>query len=109
MKEETLIFIPINIMEEAVESVAQNFSGISGLGGTDSEASQGWLMEFGKESTRLRTSVETFVELLTNGGLHWADYFEFMSGRLIALDKHPGIRPVGIGEKVVASFCQYHT
>ena len=40
-------FIPVGIMEESVESVAQFFSGSSCPGGTDSEALQGWLMKFG--------------------------------------------------------------
>ena len=31
-------------------------------------------------------------------GAPWAAYCALMSGRLIALDKIPGIRPVGIGE-----------
>ena len=41
------IFIPVNITEEAVESVAQKLLGGSGPGGMDSEALQGWLMKFG--------------------------------------------------------------
>ena len=36
--EETPIFIPVNITEEAVISVARKLSGSSGPGGTDSEA-----------------------------------------------------------------------
>ena len=32
------------------------------------------------------------------GGPPWAAYWALMSGRLIALDKSPGIIPVGIGE-----------
>ena len=60
--EETHISIPVNITEEAVESVARKISGSSGPGGTDSEALQGWLLKFREDSTRLRTSVETFVD-----------------------------------------------
>ena len=37
----------------------------------------------------------------------WDAYQEFMSGCLIALDKQPGIRPVGIGEKCRQSFAKY--
>ena len=33
-----------------------------------------------------------------NGRPPWAAYRALMSGRLIALDKQPGIRPVGVGE-----------
>ena len=36
--EETPIFIPVNITEEAVILVARKLSGSSGPGGTDSEA-----------------------------------------------------------------------
>ena len=42
--------------------------------------------------------METFVDWLANGILSWAAYHEFMSGRLTALDKQPGMRPVGVGE-----------
>ena len=32
------------------------------------------------------------------GGLPWAAYHAFISGRLIALDKQPDVHTVGIGE-----------
>ena len=35
---------------------------------------------------------------LANGSLPWAAYRAFMSGRLIALEIQPGVRPVGVGE-----------
>ena len=37
-------------------------------------------------------------EWLSNGRPSWAAYLALMSGRLIALEKSPGIRTVGIGE-----------
>ena len=55
------IFIPVDITEEAVEAVAHKLLGSSGPGVIDSEALQGWFLEFGEDSTRLRTSVETFL------------------------------------------------
>ena len=85
-------------MEKVVESIARKTLGSSGPGGTDSEALQGWLLKFGEDSIILRTSVETFVDWLANGGLLWAAYHAFMSVRLIELDKKPGVRPVGVGE-----------
>ena len=81
------ICIPVDITEEDVESVAPMFSRSSGPGGTDSEALQGWLMKFGEDITRLRTSVETFVDWLANGSPPWAAYCEFISSRMIALNK----------------------
>ena len=70
----------------------------SGPGGTDSESLQGCLLEFGEDSTRIRTSVENFVDWLANRSPPWAAYHEFMLGHLIALYKQPGVWPVGVGE-----------
>ena len=72
--------------------------GSSGPGGTDSEALQGWLLKFGEDGNRLHTKVETFVDWLANGRPTWVAYHAFMSGQLIALNKHPVVRPVGVGE-----------
>ena len=96
--EDTTILIPVNITEESIESVARKISGRSVPGGTDSEALQGFILEFGEDITRLLTSIETFVDWIANGSPPWAAYHAFMSGWLIAFDKHPGVRPVGIGE-----------
>ena len=62
------------------------------------EALQVWIMKFGDDSTRLRTSAETFVDWLANGSPPWVAYSAFMSCRLIVLDKQPGVRPFGVGE-----------
>ena len=42
--------------------------------------------------------VADFMEWLDNGRSPWAAYGAIMSGRLIALDKHPGVRPVRVVE-----------
>ena len=62
------------------------------------EVLQVWLLKFGEDSTILRTSVETFFDWLADGIPPWAAYCAFMSGRLIALDKQPGVQTVDIGE-----------
>ena len=59
---------------------------------------QHWHLRFGAASAELRLIVGDFVEWLGNGRPPWAAYWALMSGRLIALDKQPGIRPVGVGE-----------
>ena len=59
--EKTPIFIPVNITEEAVESVARKLLRSPNTGGTDLEALKGWILKFGEDSTRLRTSVEFFL------------------------------------------------
>ena len=91
------MFIPVDIMERAVELVARKLLGGSGPGGTDLEALKGWLLKFGEDRTRLRTSVEIFVDWLANGSPSWVAYCAFMLGCLIALDKQPDVRLVGLG------------
>ena len=49
-------------------------------------------------SVELRLIVGDFVEWLGNGRPPWAAYRALMSGRLIAPDKQPGTRPVGVGQ-----------
>ena len=96
--EETPIFISVDITEEAVELVTQNLLGSFGPGSTDSEALQGWLLNFGEGSTRLSTSVENFIDWLVNGSPPRAAYCAFISGRLISIDKQPDVSPVSVGE-----------
>ena len=38
------------------------------------------------------------MDWLANGSPPWAEYRAFISGQMIALDKHPGERPAGVGE-----------
>ena len=56
------------------------------------------VIKFGEDSTRLRNSIETFVDWLANGSPPCTTYRAFMSDRLIALNKQPGVRLVGVGE-----------
>ena len=59
---------------------------------------QHWILWFGAASAELRLIFGEFIEWMSNGRPPWAAYRALMSGRLIALDKQPGIRPVGVGE-----------
>ena len=81
------IFIPVDITEDVVKLITPKLWGGYGPGGTDSETLQQWLLKIREDSKRLYTSVETFVDQIANGIPPWAAYHEFMSGRLIVLDK----------------------
>ena len=72
--------------------------GGAGPGGTDSVSLQHWLLWLGAASVEIRQIVGNCVEWIFIGQLPWAAYWALMSGRMIALDKQPGIRPVGVGE-----------
>ena len=87
----------MDIINGTVTAVAGRLSRGVGLGGTDSVSLQHWLLRFGASSGELRLIVGDFVEWLVNGRPPWASYRALMSDRLIALDKQPSIRPVGVG------------
>ena len=59
---------------------------------------QHWLLHFIVTSRELQLTVGDLVEWLGNGRTPWSAYQALISGQLIALDKHPGFRPVGVGE-----------
>ena len=59
---------------------------------------QHWLLCFGALSSVLRLTVAYFTEWLGKGPPPWATYRALISGRLITLDKNPGIRLVRVGE-----------
>ena len=89
---------PEDITDNTVTAVAWRLLGGAGPGGTDSVSLQHWILRFGAESAELRLIVGDFVEWLGNGRPPWVAYRALMSGRIIALDNQPGIRPVGVGE-----------
>ena len=89
--------IPVNISCEVVEAVASKLSGAAGPDGVDSVDLRHWLLRFGKESEALRLEMAQWTEWIANAHPPWAAYRAMMAGRLVALDKQPGVRPVGIG------------
>ena len=89
---------PVDITYDTVKAVVGRLLGGAGPVGTDSVLLQHWILGFGAASAELRRIVGDFVEWLGNGRPPWAAYCALMSGRLIALDKQPGTRPVGVGD-----------
>ena len=96
--EETPIFIPVDITEDAVEMVTRKCSGSSGPGGRDSEAFLGCLLNSGGDRKRLRTSVETVIDCLYDKSPPWSAYRAFMYGYLISFDKEPVANKVRVRE-----------
>ena len=72
--------------------------GSSGPVGKDSEALQGWILKFGEDRKRLRTSLENVIDWIANKSLPWVAYREFMSDCLIVFDIQPEVLLLGVGE-----------
>jgi hypothetical protein len=90
--------VEVDVTEDSVEKTARKLSGGTGLGGVDSYTLKHWLLGFGKVSRELRNTVTDFVSWMANEIPPGAAMRALRAGRLIALEKNPGVRPVGIGE-----------
>ena len=93
-----LDIVPVYITNETVASVARQLSGAAGPRGSDLVSLQHWLLRFGATSAELHHISGEFGEWMANGRPPWAAYRLMMLGRLIGIDKCPGVRPVGVGE-----------
>eukprot|EP00957_Ditylum_brightwellii_P142172 10831839-Ditylum_brightwellii.AAC.1 len=67
-------------------------------GGVDTIELRNWLLQFGTSSEALRVEMAEWACWLANESPPWAAYCALMAGRLVALDKCPGTRPVRIEE-----------
>ena len=90
--------VPLDITAATVEKVASHLSGAAGPSGTDAVDLSNWLLRHGAESQELRGEMACMARYLANEHPPWAAYRALMACRLVALDKEPGTRPVGIGE-----------
>jgi hypothetical protein len=87
----------VEITAETVEQVTSHLSGAAGPYGVDGVDLRNWLLPFDKESEAFGMEMAAWSKWLASGHPPWAAYRALMAGQLVALDKSPGVRPVGIG------------
>jgi len=80
-------FVELDCTEEMVQDITGKLQGGAGPSSVDALALKKWLLNYGAAS-----------QILSNGHPPWAAYRAMMYCRLVALDKSPGVRPLGIGE-----------
>ena len=86
------------ITESHILTIAHQLQGGTGPGGCNASHWQDLLLRYGTSSTRLRNSVAGLCCHLCNSIVPWDSIRALVASRLIALDKCPGVRPIGIGE-----------
>jgi len=86
------------ITAEHVEKTARKLHGSGGPGGSTSEQWSDFILRHGKKSAILRDSIATLTMKLNEEIVPWSKIKALMANRLIAIDKCPGVRPIGIGE-----------
>ena len=90
--------IPVDITDGTVMEVAGRLSEGARLGGSESMSLKHCVLILGAAIGEFQLTVTEFSEWLANRGTPWDSYRAVMSGRLIALDKQPGVWPVRVVE-----------
>ena len=91
------VMLTVNCDQEIVKTIAGKLSDGAGPDSVDGRTLKDWLIHHGKASQTLREEMALWVELLCNTMIPWARIRALMENRLCALDKQPGVRPLGIG------------
>ena len=89
-----------NIDAEVIFRSAKAMNGAAGPSGADSELWQRLLCskQFRKKPAELCATLTDLSRKLNTAAIHPSYLRAFIAGRLIPLDKKPGVRPIGIGE-----------
>ena len=87
-----------SITPEHVKSVAMHSEGSAGPSGLDASCWRRMCSAFKGASSHLCEAMADFTRLLATRVMPPGPLVPFLAGRLIALDKKPGVRPIGVGE-----------
>ena len=100
------LFEVVEITGSHLLFVAHRIQGGAGPGGCDAGHWRDVLLRFGAYSSRLRDAVAALAHRLLNSIVPWEDISALVANCLIALDKCPGVRPIGIGETLRRVICK---
>jgi hypothetical protein len=90
--------MPVYCYEECIAKAAARLSGGAGPCGVEAKMLKHWLLRHGAHSEKLRKAMADWVDWLSNGSPPYAAYCAVNTVRPIALDKCPGVQPLGVGK-----------
>ena len=99
--------VPLDFSEDDVMWVASKISGAAGALRAEAIELSNFLLCFRCDSEEFIVIVADLSNCMANSSPHWDDYCNMMTCPLIALDKWPGVRPVGIGETLRRSIDKF--
>ena len=103
----TLLFGPVNLVDpvifqsidaELVRTICLQTTGAAGVSGLDSSAWRRICCSFGSASSTLCQAIARLTRLLATTRVDSDGISALLAGRLIPLDKNPGVRPIGVRE-----------
>ena len=99
--------VALGFTKDDITWVVSKLSGTTGALGADAIELISWLLQFWCASEELTVVVSRLSEWMANSSPAWAAYHALIACRLVALDKNPGVRPVGIGETIRRSLANF--
>ena len=90
--------VDVDVTESHIVKAAKHLSGGAGISALDASQWQVLLLKHGGASEELRSAMASLTMRLANTIVQWDDIRALKAKKLIALDKCPGIRPIGIGD-----------
>ena len=90
----------LTVTEDTVKQAAKNLQGAAGPDGLPGDLVKQWLTKFGATSRKLRKVIADLTNLCANTTLSDSEaplISALLDSSLIALDKQPGVRPIGVG------------
>ena len=88
----------IYVAEDTIQERASKLHGAAGPSGVDAIMLKAWLTRHGCASQALRTELAKWAEMLATLPPTYSKIRALNHTRLLAVDKEPGVRPIGCGE-----------